>query len=412
VVDADHPIGAVCRRVGASIMAVLRMSTDWRRRLTPILAVACLAAGSARGQVAPAQPAAERPVDRPAFMRKLQAPIRFDFDAVPLREFVAKLAEASGLGIRLDEEAVRKAGISLDLHITAKLHEQPLHSALAEALPKYGLNYAIDGQGLRVLPMRPLAAPAARAVAPPAVLVAPAPRVLAPQRRLDLVEELSDADLKLLEKQIDAIVPVLEQAQPAQLVGRQIGIRNGFMLEVVSAPAAAAERARHDDLVDETAPAPVGRIQVRVTSATFENWLMGGKGKFDDLRPRLEKGLEAKIAAVDRVCKLSEMQKQKLVLAGRGDIHGAVTRADELRQEFERTLHDPKKSIAVFEASRPLRQLLNSGMFAENSLFDKILKSILTADQAAAYDRLVTTPAGQAAPMNIKPGSVEVKPGF
>jgi hypothetical protein len=111
----------------------------------------------------------------------------------------------------------------------------------------------------------------------------------------------------------------------------------------------------------------------------------------------LEAQLSEKLASVDRSCGLTSVEIQRLQLAGRGDIKRYFDRVDSLRSKFQEGPDtDDEKDRAWAETleveAATLRRTLNTGVFEDGSLFAKILKKTLTADQAAAYDKAPPMP--------------------
>ena len=67
-----------------------------------------------------------------------------------------------------------------------------------------------------------------------------------------------------------------------------------------------------------------------VEAASEFNVLAYGHGDLEGAKRRLESRLRSRIEQVDRVCKINEEQRNKLSVAGRGDIKRAFARAEEL----------------------------------------------------------------------------------
>ena len=99
----------------------------------------------------------------------------------------------------------------------------------------------------------------------------------------------------------------------------------------------------------------------------------------------LNSQLRVKIASVDRLIALSEEQKGKLQLAGRGDISRFVDQVEKQRRKFRDVKDADIDDRIVNEMNREARQLrgiINSGLFEENSLFGKTRQSMLTVGQS------------------------------
>jgi hypothetical protein len=103
---------------------------------------------------------------------------------------------------------------------------------------------------------------------------------------------------------------------------------------------------------------------------------------------------ERRVEIVDRICRLTDAQKSKLRLAGRGDIKRFFDRIEALQRKCQPTdaVHDDDPSdlqicgtgsLLNASAIRPARTL---GLFEQGSLFSKTLKTLLTEGQAAAFE--------------------------
>lgn len=138
-------------------------------------------------------------------------------------------------------------------------------------------------------------------------------------------------------------------------------------------------------------PAP----QVRVSPETFDRWFFGASRTAAACRTDLNAVLQSKIGRANQASLLTPEQKQKLALAGEGDIRRLFERLDEAREEFDKVAQDQEKVVALLRKGSDLRDALQSGPFGEGSLFVKLLKRVLTADQWAAYEaaKPVRTPA-------------------
>jgi WD40 repeat protein len=104
---------------------------------------------------------------------------------------------------------------------------------------------------------------------------------------------------------------------------------------------------------------------------------------------RFNEILARKVAALDRTYSLSQSQKQKLKLAGRGDIKRFEDRLDGERQKFVAARRGGSAD-AVRAASAGigvLRATMESGPFGEESLFVKAQKTILSTEQLRTHER-------------------------
>jgi hypothetical protein len=102
------------------------------------------------------------------------------------------------------------------------------------------------------------------------------------------------------------------------------------------------------------------------------------------------------LAEIDRVCKLSESQKQKLQLAARGDLQRLLSEAAIFRLKYDKLMkgqkgNDPNAFNEVWqqmhEELQPLQMRMMRGLTSDpKSLFMKVLPKTLTAEQQQAYD--------------------------
>lgn len=145
-------------------------------------------------------------------------------------------------------------------------------------------------------------------------------------------------------------------------------------------------------------PAFVGSAagQPQVTDENFEQWVFnrgGGPARnAASARKELDRSLLLNIQDIDRVCKLTEAQKKKLQLAGRGDIKRFYDRYEVVKQKFHRLkpkLQDENNWQEhwqeLWQDINPLQTKFQSGLFHEDSLLHKSLRHTLTAEQLPRY---------------------------
>jgi hypothetical protein len=103
------------------------------------------------------------------------------------------------------------------------------------------------------------------------------------------------------------------------------------------------------------------------------------------VRGRFEKILKHEIQIIDHVCVLTEAQKKKLELGGRGDIERLLNGIDERMAKIPRIKNDEKKFAEVVHEIARLKQRCESGPFDRDALFRKALEKSLTAEQETKY---------------------------
>lgn len=136
--------------------------------------------------------------------------------------------------------------------------------------------------------------------------------------------------------------------------------------------------------------------QQQWTDENLEQWVFNrGGGRVQNAggaRKELDQSLLLNIEDIDRACKLTEAQKKKLQLAGRGDIKRFYDRYEVVKQKFQRL--KPKQQDdsdwqelwqELWQDISPLQTTIQSGLFHEDSLLRKSLRHTLTAEQLPRY---------------------------
>lgn len=117
---------------------------------------------------------------------------------------------------------------------------------------------------------------------------------------------------------------------------------------------------------------------------TFNQWLFSAsQGVFN---PDTE--LTLNMEAVDRICGLSEPQKKKLLLAGRGDYARFERQVDELKTKYVGKTYGQNEVGEIYQKIQPLGQVYQAGLLGNDSLFSKVLAKSLTSEQAAKLDHI------------------------
>jgi hypothetical protein len=125
----------------------------------------------------------------------------------------------------------------------------------------------------------------------------------------------------------------------------------------------------------------------------MEQWAFQQDGSAARCRQRLDSQLTIHLDEIQGACKLSDAQKAKIVLAGRGDMKHFFDRYEVIRRKFkpiDRNAPDFQEVWQKFwQDISPLQQSLQSSLFETGSLFDKALVTTLTAEQKARYQTLL-----------------------
>ncbi|MBI3865459.1 MAG: hypothetical protein HY290_26585 [Planctomycetia bacterium] len=140
-----------------------------------------------------------------------------------------------------------------------------------------------------------------------------------------------------------------------------------------------------DDDFDEDAPMPVVQPAVPVTNVF--GFVFGEGCDAGLARGQLDTLLLKKIAAMHVVCDLTEEQTRKLLTAGRGDIKRLIDRVDEIGTRLKLVGPEKARDKGLIAELNAIKRGLTSEFASTGSLFDKVLKRNLTAEQNA---RIVT----------------------
>jgi hypothetical protein len=136
--------------------------------------------------------------------------------------------------------------------------------------------------------------------------------------------------------------------------------------------------------------------QPQWTDENFEQWVFNRGGgpaqNAASARKELDRSLLLNIQDIDRVCKLTEAQKKKLELAGRGDIKRFYDHYEVVKQKFHRLKQKQQDENnwqelwnELWQDINPLQTKFQSGLFHEDSLIYKSLRHSLTAEQLPRY---------------------------
>src|SRR5205823_7870412 len=105
-------------------------------------------------------------------------------------------------------------------------------------------------------------------------------------------------------------------------------------------------------------------------------------------RQRFNSLLALRVEDIERTSTLTDAQKKKLQLAGRGDIKKFFDRYEAVKQKFQLMKNDEEKMQQIWQDINPLQTSLQTGLFHSDSLLIKALHNTLTSDQFARYDAI------------------------
>jgi hypothetical protein len=169
----------------------------------------------------------------------------------------------------------------------------------------------------------------------------------------------------------------------SRLVGRLIAA--AVVLAIVGAgPGVRAQ----DEEEEEAAPAPAPARFDAFNGFNFDQWVFGnlGAGNAGMVRNKLDARLELQVDDIERSCGLTPIQKKKLLVAGRGDIKRFFDRLEELRRKFDKLRNQQNALGMIWQDVQPLQAGVNAGLFGDDSIFAKALRTTLTPEQVAHHE--------------------------
>ncbi len=125
--------------------------------------------------------------------------------------------------------------------------------------------------------------------------------------------------------------------------------------------------------------------QVGWTDEQFDQWVFQQYGNASTARVRLKESLELYTEDVDQTCGLSDAQKQKLRLAGKGDIEHFFRKFKKVKTKFQAIRNDQQKVNQIFQDISPLQAKLATGIFDRDSLLQKCLVNTINREQFLKY---------------------------
>ena len=141
-----------------------------------------------------------------------------------------------------------------------------------------------------------------------------------------------------------------------------------------------------EDDDDHRPPRPIMRLDLKTAvleRENFDRFLFADERSEGERRRHLEELLAVKVEAAAARLDLTDRQRAKLRLAGRGDIKRFFDRVGDRKGAFERSRRGFKTGMAALRGLEPLAQLYQEGPFGDGSLFAKTLRKIVDDREAA-----------------------------
>jgi hypothetical protein len=133
-----------------------------------------------------------------------------------------------------------------------------------------------------------------------------------------------------------------------------------------------------NDVLDEATPEPAPIIPAQ---DSFDDWAFGGKAGEQRFRNQLDKLLRRKVNEVEQFFQLTEAQRRKLTLAGRGDIQRLLEMVEDARKEFQLARTNVRRLAELQKDLRLVELRVSDGLFEMGSLFAKTLRKMVDEKQ-------------------------------
>ena len=133
-----------------------------------------------------------------------------------------------------------------------------------------------------------------------------------------------------------------------------------------------------------------GAQDFEMTNQQFDSWLTSGTGVNGSPKDHLQSALALQIKQLDLICNFSDQQRQKLELAGGGDVSRFMRRVDVVRRELVGKTYNHNDINEPWQRIQPLSQEWQRGVLGDDSLFGRVLSGIMNDEQAETYERLLT----------------------
>jgi hypothetical protein len=117
---------------------------------------------------------------------------------------------------------------------------------------------------------------------------------------------------------------------------------------------------------------------------SFDDWAFGGEQGEKRFRDQVDNLLQSKLQVVSRVFQLTEPQRRKVKLAGRGDIKHLLEMVDDSRREFKRASVDVRRLPDLQEQLRLVELRVSNGPFEAGSMLAKTLRKLFDEKELIA----------------------------
>jgi hypothetical protein len=122
------------------------------------------------------------------------------------------------------------------------------------------------------------------------------------------------------------------------------------------------------------------------TLPNFDQWVLRNRTR-DQIEKSFKQMLALQVQNVGRACELSAAQREKLQMAAECDLKRTSRAIDELREKFRQAGQDQETYSRLITEGSTMQMSLQSGIYGESSLFQKVLRQTLNPEQSLRYER-------------------------
>jgi hypothetical protein len=125
--------------------------------------------------------------------------------------------------------------------------------------------------------------------------------------------------------------------------------------------------------------------QVRANNDWVSMWALNGQSD-QAFAKKLRSEIKMRVRVIDRICELDESQKAKLQIAADADVTRFMRDIARTREVLDGMKIDNNDVNEAWQIVSPLTTRVREGMFADGSLFQKVVRSSLNKSQQGQYE--------------------------
>ncbi|MFM7071107.1 MAG: hypothetical protein ACKO38_04850, partial [Planctomycetota bacterium] len=140
-----------------------------------------------------------------------------------------------------------------------------------------------------------------------------------------------------------------------------------------------------DDLTPQQRAIARANADFEIGVENFENWIFSNVGGRSKSVNRIDDQMRLIIDSLQQLFGLSEQQRQRLELSGKGDIARFEQQVEQTRARFMEVRKDQERFNHIWNDIGPLQQKMQAPFFDDQSLLIKSIIGLLSGDQLEKY---------------------------